>query len=87
MAEVNPDFKKWLESGTKSVVWLQLGTALAAIAVPIAAHHKLIPIDDKGAYQLFHGKLPAGMNKQNAPETVTVDQDPVEQALNDESAP
>lgn len=58
MAEVNPDFRRFLESGTKSVVWLQLGTAVAAIAVPIAARHRLLPINAAGAYQLFHGPLP-----------------------------
>lgn len=61
MAEVNPDFKRWLESGTKSVVWLQLGTAIAAIAVPIAAHHKLLPVNERGVYQLFHGEIPDGV--------------------------
>lgn len=72
MAEVNPDFKRFLESGTKSVVWLQLGTAIAAIAVPIAAHHKLLPINEKGAYELFHGQLPAAFTKEPEPQTVVV---------------
>jgi len=68
MAEVNPDFKRWLESGTKSVVWIQLGTAIAAIAVPIAAHHRLLPINERGAYSLFHGELPDGIiNDQPQP--------------------
>jgi hypothetical protein len=61
MAEINPDFKRWLESGTKSVVWIQLGTAIAAIAVPIAAHHRLLPLNERGAYSLFHGELPDGI--------------------------
>lgn len=58
MAEVNPAFRKFLESSAASVVWLQLGTAVAAIAVPIAAHHRLVPLDAKAAYQLFHGPAP-----------------------------
>ena len=58
MAEVNPEFRKFLESGTKSVVWLQLGTAVAAIAVPIAARHRLVPLNPTAAYQLFHGPIP-----------------------------
>jgi hypothetical protein len=61
MAEINPAFKKFLEGGAKSVVWIQLGTAIAAIAVPIAAHHRLAPIDEVTAYQLFHGPMPAGL--------------------------
>jgi hypothetical protein len=67
MAEVNPNFKKFLEGGAKSVVWIQLGTALAAIAVPIAAHHKLAPIDEVTAYRLFHGEIPAGVFDQPKP--------------------
>jgi len=69
MAEVNPQFRKWLESGTKSVVWLQLGTAIAAIAVPIAAHHRVLPINERGAYQLFHGELPDGIVNETPPPT------------------
>ena len=61
MAEINPAFKKFLEGGAKSVVWIQLGTAIAAIAVPIAAHHRLAPLDEVTAYQLFHGPIPAGV--------------------------
>ena len=72
MAEVNPDFKRWLESGTKSVVWIQLGTALAAIAVPIAAHHRLLPVNERGAYQLFHGEIPDGVIDDTPPRPTPV---------------
>jgi hypothetical protein len=82
MAEVNPQFRKFLESGTKSVVWLQLGTALAAIVVPIAAHHRMLPLNERGAYELFHGQLPAQFQAEPEPEVVTVaDQQPQEQPL------
>lgn len=71
MAEVNPEFRRFLESSAKSVVWLQLGTAVAAIAVPIAANHRLVPLEPRQAYQLFHGPLPAAA----APEPATAVQE------------
>ena len=89
MAEVDPSFRKFLESGTKSIVWLQLGTAVAAIAVPIAARHRVIPIDPKGAYQLFHGKLPASFNEQPKPKKTreTEPQQPETDVMDDDVMP
>jgi len=73
MAEVNPEFRKFLESGAKSVVWLQLGTAIAAIAVPIAARHRLVPLNPTAAYQLFHGPIPDKFKPTPDPTPVEVD--------------
>lgn len=73
MAEVNPDFRRFLESGAKSVVWLQLGTAVAAIAVPIAARHRLVPLNPAAAYQLFHGPLPDKFKPAPTPAPAPVD--------------
>ena len=67
MAEINPNFRKFLEGGAKSVVWIQLGTALAAIAVPIAAHHRLAPFDEITAFNMFHGEIPPGFLDAPAP--------------------
>jgi hypothetical protein len=69
LAEINPSFRKFLESGTKSVVWMQLGTAVAAMVVPILAHHAMVPVDEVTAYQLFHGPIPDGvLNEPTRPE-------------------
>lgn len=61
LAEINPSFRKFLEGGAKSVVWMQLGTAVAAMLVPILAHHAMVPVDEVTAYQLFHGPIPDGV--------------------------
>jgi hypothetical protein len=92
MAEINPAFKKFLEGGAKSVVWVQLGTAIAAIAVPIAAHHRLAPIDEVTAYQLFHGPMPAGLYEPPATQTAPTAEpapapEPAEAALNLDEMP
>lgn len=78
MAEVNPAFRKFLETSATSVVWLQLGTAIAAIAVPIAAHHRLVPLDAKSAYQLFHGPAPDFVAAPVAPVEPVETVEPVE---------
>jgi hypothetical protein len=90
MAEINPAFKKFLEGGAKSVVWIQLGTAIAAIAVPIAAHHRLAPIDEVTAYQLFHGPMPAGIFDETKPAPTpepTPTPEPVEPPMNLDEMP
>lgn len=55
MAEQYPEFRKFLEGGNKSVVWLQLGIAVSALTVPILAHHGMIPMDEREAFIRFHG--------------------------------
>lgn len=57
MAEHYPHFGKYLRDGNKSIVWFQLALALSGLLVPILAHHGLVPIDEKEAFQRFHGKV------------------------------
>lgn len=57
MANQNPTFRKWLESGSSSMTWVQLAIAVGAIALPIAAHHKIIPMDETQLLNMFHPKL------------------------------
>lgn len=55
MADQYPEFRKFLEEGNKSVVWLQLGIAVSALAIPIMAHHGILPMDERDAFVRFHG--------------------------------
>lgn len=57
MAEHYPQFGKYLRDGNKSIVWFQLALALSGLLVPILAHHRMIPIDQKDAFERFHGKV------------------------------
>lgn len=85
MAEVNPAFMKFLQSGTKSMVWLQLGTALAGVIVPIAAHHRMLPLDPVKAYELFHGNIPATVKPE--PDLVVVTMPGADEAPDQEAEP
>jgi hypothetical protein len=59
--------------------------------VPILAHHALVPVDEKTAYQLFHGPMPDGvLNEPARPEpkpepaapAATVEPEPVQEIPN-----
>lgn len=57
MAEHYPEFGKFLKDGNKSMVWVQLAVVMTGLVVPILAHHGAIPIDEKVAFERFHGKV------------------------------
>lgn len=57
MAEHYPEFGKFLKDGNKSMVWVQLAVVMTGLVVPIMAHHKVIPLDEKVAFERFHGKV------------------------------
>ena len=56
-----PYFRRWLEQGSSSVTWLQLAIAVGAIAIPIAAHHKVVPMDETQVLRMFHPQLAASV--------------------------
>ena len=61
VAAQNPSFRRWLEQGSSSVTWLQLAIAVGAVAIPIAAHHKVLPIEETAALRMFHPNLAAAV--------------------------
>jgi hypothetical protein len=48
-----PEFRKWLEKGGDGMMWVQIIMGLSSVAIPILAHHGVLPIDEKIAYQKF----------------------------------
>lgn len=86
LADQNPAFRRWLTNGAQSVTWIQLGTAVAAIVVPIAAHHGMLPVDERAAFRLFYPQFqpapepapaPAPAAAEPAAETVAEPAEPV----------
>lgn len=80
MAAQNPAFRKWLEAGSSSMTWVQLAVAVGAIVIPIAAHHKIVPVDEAAMLRMFHPQLAATVPPAPAA-TDTVDPDHVPQGM------
>jgi len=53
VAEHNPKVRKALEQMLEVSVWAALGTAIAGMAVPIAVHHKMIPLPQDAVERQF----------------------------------
>ena len=53
VAEHNPKVRKALEQILEVSVWAALGTAIAGMAVPIAVHHKMIPLPQDAVERQF----------------------------------
>ena len=48
-----PEFRKWLEGGGDGMMWLKVAFGMASLIVPIAAHHNILPLDEKEMYKKF----------------------------------
>jgi hypothetical protein len=48
-----PEFRKWLEKGGDGMMFIRVAMVCLSIGIPIGAHHGLIPMDERVAYQRF----------------------------------
>jgi hypothetical protein len=76
MAASNPSFRAWLEKGSSSLTWVQLALAIGAIVLPIAAHHKIVPMDESQVLALFHPQLVGAAAPAKPQESFTEDERP-----------
>lgn len=48
-----PRFRMYMETGGEGMLWFKVAATVAAIGIPIAAHHRIIPMDERVAYKRF----------------------------------
>lgn len=53
LASRYPEFRKFLEKGGDGMMWFKVAMTLASVVIPIGAHHGIIPMDERMAYQKF----------------------------------